>query len=99
MVKKTCFEDLLKIETLLLSGGKQDLKLEITVTQSQIFPSLLLLLKTFRTCQTKRKKPHGMLMKTPLRFCHLLRPLAQLLVLQRMELQLIFLFDVSRGTY
>ena len=58
-------------------------------------------LKTFQTSQTpkeKRLKKHGMSMKTPLRFCHSLWPLAQLLVSQRMELQKNFTYLMFQNT-
>ena len=86
-VKRTCFWDLTKIKRMVLSGDKLDLNVENQVTQSEIFLSLLLPLKIFLACQTLKKKTSGMRMVTPFMFRHSLQLLAQLLALQKMELQ------------
>ena len=66
--KEDTFWNLMKkIERLLASGHKLDLKLKTRVTQSWIFPSLLWLVKSFQTCQTlKRTKKCGMQAPTPM---------------------------------
>lgn len=77
-----------KKEKLLLLEDKKDLKLEIRVTLSRIFQSLLLLMKTFQTLKRKKtKKECGTKTQSLLRSPHSLRLLAQLLELQKMELQ------------